>query len=475
MPFPFTPIPTTNPFWLINAHIPLPLIVQPTPDLSQQQNQDGLVRVDLEIREGMVAQILPAGSDRPATIAQTVAQVDLQKGIVFPCFVDLHTHLDKGHVWERSPNRAGTFDEALAQVQRDRNQFWSADDLYRRMNFALKCSYAHGTIALRTHLDALGVLPNANFERFVQLREEWRDRLTLQAVCLVSLDYYLNPESTALADRMAEIGGILGGVAYMNEAIDEQLDRVFSLAIERNLNLDLHVDESGSASDMALRHIALAALRHNFTGQIVCGHCCSLAVQSPEEAEKTIHLVKQAGIGVVSLPMCNLYLQDRNQQSDLRGAIATSGNLEDCVTRGSIPGLPSYTPRWRGITLLHELKHLGVPVAVASDNCRDPFHGFGDHDGLEVFAQSVKIAHFDRPYGDWCRTVTSTPAELMGLPTVGRIGVGQSADLVLFKGRYFSELLSRRQSDRVVLRQGRAIDSTLPDYAELDDLMGIEP
>jgi cytosine deaminase len=31
--------------------------------------------------------------------------------------------------------------------------------------------------------------------------------------------------------------------------------------------------------------------------------------------------------------------------------------------------------------------------------------------------------------------------------------------------------LSRRQSDRVVLRNGRAIDTTLPDYRDLDDLV----
>ena len=34
-----------------------------------------------------------------------------------------------------------------------------------------------------------------------------------------------------------------------------------------------------------------------------------------------------------------------------------------------------------------------------------------------------------------------------------------------------TELLSRPQSDRTVLRNGVAIDTTLPDYRELDDLM----
>jgi cytosine deaminase len=90
---------------------------------------------------------------------------------------------------------------------------------------------------------------------------------------------------------------------------------------------------------------------------------------------------------------------------------------------------------------------------------------------LEVFTQAVRIAHLDTPYGESPCTVTKTPADLIGLPDVGRIGVGLPADLILFKGRNFSELLSRSQHDRIVLRNGQPIDTTLPDYAELDDLV----
>ena len=279
---------------------------------------------------------------------------------------------------------------------------------------------------------------------FKALQADWAGRLTLQASSLVSLDYYLTPAGERLADQIAEVGGILGGVAFMNSGIEAQIDRAFALAKDRHLNLDFHADETNDPDSTTLRIIAETAIRHQFQGQVVCGHCCSLAVQALETAATTIALVKQAGIGIVSLPMCNLYLQDRQT---------------------------GRTPRWRGVTLLHELKQAGVPVAIASDNCRDPFHGFGDHDGLQVFSLSVKIAHLDQPYGSWCRAITSTPADLMGLPTVGRIGVGQPADLVLFKARRYSELLSRTQHDRVVLRSGKAIDTTLPDYAELDDVM----
>ncbi len=42
---------------------------------------------------------------------------------------------------------------------------------------------------------------------------------------------------------------------------------------------------------------------------------------------------------------------------------------------------------------------------------------------------------------------------------------------MIVRAREWTELFARPQADRIVLRAGRAIDTTLPDYAELDDLM----
>jgi cytosine deaminase len=444
-------LPTTSHFWLQNANIPACLLRETDSSLISQQNREGLTLVHLEIQSGVIAQILPATA---FDFGETPV-MNCKQGQVWPCFVDIHTHLDKGHIWPRSPNPDGTFQGALDTVLEDSALYWTPEDLYRRMEFGLKCSYAHGTQAVRTHLDSGGQLAEISWQVFKTLQAEWADRITLQAVSLVSLADFLTPAGEQLADQVATHGGILGGVAYMNSEIDQQIDRVFCLAKERQLDLDFHTDENGDPNSITLRKVAEAAIRHQFNGQIVCGHCCSLAVQDPDEVDQTLSLVKQARIGVISLPLCNLYLQDRQYTK------VTAG--EHLSIRQPI------TPRWRGITPVHELKQRGIPVAIASDNCRDPFYGFGDHDVLEVFNQGVRIAHLDQPYGNWPQIVTQIPAELMGLPTVGRFFVGQNADLILFKGRSFSELLSRSQSDRVLLRKGKIVDRVLPDYRELDD------
>ncbi|TRU16445.1 MAG: cytosine deaminase [Microcystis aeruginosa Ma_QC_B_20070730_S2] len=433
-------IPSSERYWLKNAHIPVSLLEN---EGFSTQTAEGLTLVNLEINDGNINRItstIPPEDNIPV--------IDLKKKIVFPCFVDMHTHLDKGHSWQRCPNHDGTFDGALKMALEDSRREWRLEDVYRRMEFGVKCSYAHGTAAIRTHIDSFGQQAQISLTALAELQRQWAGKITLQAVSLVSLDYYQTCEGAALADKIAEFGGILGGVAYTNPDLQAQIDIIFKLAQERGLNLDFHLDENGDPDSTCLAAIARTAIKEQFDGQIICGHCCSLAVQSPEIIQETLNLVKNAGIAIVSLPMCNLYLQDRQEQK---------------------------TPFWRGTTKIKEMKKAGIPVAFASDNCRDPFYGFGDHDGLEVFTQAVRIAHLDTPYADWVNSVTLTPANLLGLPDLGRIKTGLEANLLIFKARYFSELLSRPQWDRLVIRRGLSIDTTLPDYQELDDLvLGIE-
>ena len=62
--------------------------------------------------------------------------------------------------------------------------------------------------------------------------------------------------------------------------------------------------------------------------------------------------------------------------------------------------------------------------------------------------QACRIGHLDRPYGDWPRAVTSAAWAAMRLAG-GWLREGAPADFVIFRGRRYSELMSRPQHDRV--------------------------
>jgi cytosine/creatinine deaminase len=425
--------PAAPAYVLRNATVARTLLARP----KSYPGEGETVRLDLAVEGSRIVRITPAG------IGEGGPPVDLDGGMLWPCFTDIHTHLDKGHIWPRSPNPDGRHGSARTAVAADRTTHWSAADVAARMRFGLRCAHAHGTRAVRTHIDSFGGQGEISWPVLAAIRAEWEGRVALQGVSLIPIEAFRDETAGArLADLVAGHRGILGAATTIEPDLDILLDRVFALAQARDLDLDFHVDETNDPQSRSLAHIAAVAIKRRFGGHLVAGHCCSLALQPAAEADRTMDLVAEAGLAVVSLPMCNLYLMDR--------------------TRGR-------TPRWRGVTLLHELAARGVLTMAASDNCRDPFYAYGDHDALEVFTQAVRIAHLDHPFGEWPRLVTVTPAAVMGLDS--RIAEGSPADLVLFRARNYSELLSRSQHDRTVLRDGAPIDTTTPDYRELDPIL----
>ena len=117
-----------------------------------------------------------------------------------------------------------------------------------------------------------------------------------------------------------------------------------------------------------------------------------------------------------------------------------------------------------------QLDAAGIPALVASDNTRDPFYAYGDLDMLEVFREATRILHFDHSDRPWLRLLGPAPADAIGLPAHGRLAPGAAADFVVTRARTLNELVSRPQSDRVVVVGGKPIDATPPDYRELDPL-----
>ena len=100
-------------------------------------------------------------------------EVAMSGRIVLPLFVDVHTHLDKGHIWRRKRNPIGDFPSAVAATIEDRSANWSAADVAARMEFSLRCAYAHGTTAIRTHIDSVGPQTRISWPVLAEARERW--------------------------------------------------------------------------------------------------------------------------------------------------------------------------------------------------------------------------------------------------------------------------------------------------------------
>ena len=396
---------------------------------------------DLVIVGDRITDVVPP---MKAPLANGATVTDLGGALVFPGFVDAHVHLDKAHTWDRAPNRSGTFWDAITTLGADVKN-WSAADLERRAEYSLRCAYAHGTRIMRTHIDTGFPQAEVSHGVMAMLRTRWAGRIELQTVPLCGFADFSGPKGLQIIDLSHRTGAsAIGGFAVMSPELPAQFERQLAVAREHGMGLDLHVDENGNPGSEILRMIAETVLRTGFPHPVVCGHCCSLATQTPERQRETIDLVKAAGLKLISLPMCNLYLQDRRPAA-------------------AFPRSPS----WRGLTPVQDLLDAGVPVACAGDNVRDAFFAYGDFDMLEVYAQSVRLAHLDTRLSESVKVVTATAAEIVGRPEFGRIAPGSPAHLVVTEARSFSELLSRPTGPR------RRVDGEMlhtparPGYEEL--------
>ncbi|MEA2929108.1 MAG: cytosine/creatinine deaminase, partial [Hyphomicrobiales bacterium] len=155
--------PNASAYRLTNARVPVCLVA----DAAQlKPDADGLAPCDIVIDNGRIAAIGPVGGAK-----DDLASVDLDRGMVLPRLVDIHTHIDKGHIWPRAQNPNGTHLGARTAVMADRQANWSAEDVRRRMDFALRCAFAHGTGALRTHIDSYPGQTAITWPLFAEMRE----------------------------------------------------------------------------------------------------------------------------------------------------------------------------------------------------------------------------------------------------------------------------------------------------------------
>lgn len=431
---------------LSGARVPAELVT--TPPQGAHKDAEGALLLDLLIDQGRIGGLFPAG-----TTPDIGPRVDLQGRHLWPAMIDMHTHLDCGHAIPRvRPD--GTIHGGFSLTAEDWPR-WTDHDLDLRMDFGISCAYAHGVSALRSHVDSETLAYSQHHWRALdRMRSKWAGKVDLQGVTICAMEAWVGPDARALADLAADYGGTLGGVTDTldrgengtYDALAHALDRLFALAKERGLDVDLHVDQTEDLSAFTIPEIAKARLRSGFTGRVVLGHCVNLSLMPAHVIDETLSLAREAELAFVSMPTPMMYLMDRK---------------------------PNRTPRWRGVTAANEIRAAGLPLAIGGDNCRDAWFAYGDHDMLDTLKQAIRVFQADEPLTGSLAMASRTPADLIGRPDLGRIGEGLPAHLVIFQARSLNVVLARDQADRIVLHHGRQVTDPLPLHHELEAALGL--
>ena len=357
----------------------------------------------LELVDGRVTGITP-------TDKMPAEGVDLKGRLIAPRFVDSHMHLDKAMV----PAAAGAKGllaaiaasaEYLQQVPQD----CLLEDVTRRSGQVVDMALAAGTGCIKTNLLIGGAMGWASLLSLQELRHRYRGRMRLLGA--VPLE---EGEERAF-ERHAAAGEIdfIAGYPSLTKDYRAEVDRIFRMAEKYGLPVDLHVDESDVPDVGCFCYVLQKTIEMGMQGRVTCGHVTALSAPGlpQREIDRAVGLAVRAGVCVTTLTSCNLFLMSSSR---------------------------------RGPTLVRELLSAGVPVAVASDNVRDPFRPFGNADLLQealLTAQVHKLAGEEELEAVF-DMITSVPARNCLLEGYG-IREGQQADLVILDADSPAEAVRR--------------------------------
>ncbi len=366
--------------------------------LSNARIADGpdALLVDIGIENGRIAAI-GAGLEADAR------EYDLGGALVTPGFVETHIHLDKSCLLDRLSSAQGGLDEAIGEVARLKGEF-TPEDVYRRAKRTLEKCVLNGTTHTRTHLEVDPVIGLRSLEGILPLVQEFKWAMDIE-ICIFPQEGLLNNPGTdeLMVEGLRRGGSVVGAAPYTDSDPRGQIDRVFEIAREFDIDIDMHLDFGPDAATLDMDYVCDLTERHGYGGRVAIGHVTKLSALPPERFREQAQRLASAGVAVTVLPATDLYLMGRHQDHAVM----------------------------RGVTPAHLMLDEGVNCSLSTNNVLNPFTPFGDCSLVRIANLYANICQVgDRQAMEGCyEMVTDRAARLMRLPEYG-VAVGQAADLV---------------------------------------------
>jgi cytosine deaminase len=352
---------------------------------------------DIGIAGGKIVALAPQ-------LAAEAEELDVGGRLVSSGFVETHLHLDKSCILDRCGAERGDLDEAIREVARAKAAF-TPEDVYARARRTLERCILNGTTHIRTHLEVDPGIGLRGLEGILPLVREYAWAVDIE-ICVFPQEGLLNNPGTEelMIAALRQGGAVIGACPYTDTDPHGQIDRIFALAREFGVDIDMHLDFDLEPDRMDMTHVCRRAEELGYGGRVAVGHVTKLSVLEPAALAAAAERLRSAGVALTVLPSTDLFLMGRGGRN--RGA--------------------------RGVTPAHRLLRHGVNCSLATNNVLNPFTPFGD-------CSLVRMANL---YANICQAaaaaelaecfdmITTRAASLMNLARYG-IAVGNDADLVV--------------------------------------------
>jgi len=354
---------------------------------------------DIGVQHGRFVAIAPGLPRDAAEI------VDAGGCLVSPGFVETHIHLDKSNIigrcgCEPARNPHGAMERTSAV-----KHTFTVEDVNARARATLERAISHGTTTMRTHCEVDPKVGLRGFQGVKALVDAYAWAIDLE-ICVMPQEGMLdNPGTEELMLEALRNGAtIIGAAPNYDTDRAGQIRRVFEIAVEFDIDIDMHLDSGTNPHDMDVILVCELAEKYRWQGRVAIGHGTKLASATPARFLEVTHRMAEAGVALTVLPATDLFLMGRDQTENIR--------------RGVVDGVA--------------MLRAGALANLSTNNVQNPFTPFGDAQLIRMASLMANV--LQRGDGTDLRLVwdmfTANSAKLLRRSDYG-IKLGNPADMVV--------------------------------------------
>jgi cytosine deaminase len=329
---------------------------------------------------------------------------DAQGRLACAGLIETHIHLDKSRIIDRCAPQSRPELSPVKGVT-PLKPAMSVEDVRARAERTLEQCILHGTTRMRTQVEVDPGIGMRGFEAVQSLIADYRWAIDIE-LCVFPQEGLTNYPGTdeLLVEALKRGARVIGGAPRYDTDPAGQIERVFALAREFEVDIDLHLDVGNTPEAMNIHLVRDLTEKYGRGGRVVVGHMAKLSLLPPDRVAELARRLADSGIAVTVLPATDLFLMGRDQEHSVRRGVADANLL---------------------------IEH-GVNCSLSSNNVLNPATPYGDCSLIRMANLYANVLQLDRPaqLRECFRMLTDRSARLLNLRDYG-LRVGLPADIVI--------------------------------------------
>jgi cytosine deaminase len=188
-------------------------------------------------------------------LASDAQVIDAGGCMVVPGLIETHFHLDKTCILDRCQPADGSVSEAVRLTSAAKATF-TAEDVHARGSRTLERAVCWGTMHMRTHVEVDPGIGMRGFEGVQQLARDFAWAMDIE-LCVFPQEGLLNNPGTdaLLIEGLRRGATVIGAAPYIDTDPRGQIDRIFDIAREFDVDIDMHLDMGDTPDGMQVEYV----------------------------------------------------------------------------------------------------------------------------------------------------------------------------------------------------------------------------